>query len=387
MLKKTLQSFLIALILMICRVSAAADVIELEGISSAKQLFVNVNRSAAAYRLDGSNRVESPVRLPQEKGEVILKAAFDPIPLAAGAERRINHILLFSGNRRTNAEFAINQYPGKKELLIAFSVRQSDGNFVTAAAFYDIVPGKFYDIVCSWDKENLSLTVDGKVLKSVKRKLFADDTCHISIGKSPARPYSMPIQLEKLIVRGEAREEEQSQLPEVISFKPEGGKYFEQDTTFTRANIQFPGKEGYMELDFTPDFAPIAENEQRRSNALVTVSGTNRTVAELTINQYRKLPRQLINYTIFTRDGKYAVVQGYYNFQSGEDYKVVVRWDSKKLSLSVNNEIIATAELKAKFIPAHRIDVGKVSPRRLSLPMKVKRFILRGNRLQKFTQE
>jgi len=387
MLTKVLKISLTAAVAVLFTFIAAADVIQLEGIDTAKQVFVNVNSSSAPYRLDGANRIETPVKFPQEKGEIILKASFEPVPLAAGAERRINHILSFSGRNRTNAEFAINQYPGKKELFFAFSIRQNNNKFVTVSSFCDIVPGKVYNIVCAWNSGELTLSVDGKVLKSVKRLPFANDTYHLSIGKTLSRPYSMPLLLEKLVVRGDAPVKEESVLPEVVTFEPENGKIFEQSTTFTRTKIQFPGQEGYMELDFTPDFVPVAENEQRRSNALVTVSGTNRTVAELTINQYRKLPKKLINYTIFTRDGKYAAVQGYYNFQSGEDYKVVVRWDSKKLSLSVNNEIIAATELKAKFIPAHRIDIGKVSPRRLSLPMKVKRFILRGTAETKQTSK
>ena len=141
---------------------------------------------------------------PGDEGAFIFEAELDLQPMDQNLPRRTSQLVSISDKGRTIADFVINQYPKNEQPYFVFMLRQSDGKYFSVGEFCDVVPGEKTIVCASWNKKNVKLTVNGKVLKTVPVKTdFIGGKGYMIVGN----PYksgrvSVPMKVSQLTVLG-----------------------------------------------------------------------------------------------------------------------------------------------------------------------------------------
>ena len=161
-------------------------------------------------------------------------------------------------------------------------IRQNNGTFINVAGFHEIKPWKDVTVCARWDKENISISVDGKCLKSVPRKLpFMGNVSSLIIGKEHGKKHNtMPMTVKSLTLTGtpEPAGKDKSddaafaEYPYVkhqsISELSAVPVKFDTEKTVLKA-AELSSEAGSVEMVFVPEFTKIGKNDKRIINSLL----------------------------------------------------------------------------------------------------------------------
>ena len=367
----------------------------------------NITVENGALKIDKNSFARIMCELPAEQGTFTCEAVFEPLPMPAGVARHTSQVVSFvnKANRRTNADFVINQYARDKRPFFVFMIRQTDGKFLSVGEFYQITPGQKTVICAKWDKDKLTLSADGKLLKTVPRKLpFLNDTGKMVINKVGDR-YPMPMKLSRIAIAGSDpaiaapmtyAEKKDATLAESKVYKH---TYIELPCTESIKNIpaangmlefgkgkylrydsNFPGDEGAFIFEAELDLQPMDQNLPRRASQVVSISDKGRTIADFVINQYPKNEQPYFVFMLRQSDGKYFSVGEFGDFVPGEKTIVCASWNKKNVKLAVNGKVLKTVPVKTDFIggKGYMIVGNPHKTGRVSVPMKVSRISVLG---------
>jgi len=120
-------------------------------------------------------------------------------PLDAGMKRRINAICDINGSAHPG--IVINQYSDRKMQLLNFTIFNSSKKAFVAQKLFDFVPGREYKIKAQWDREKITLSVNGQIINTVKLEgtLKSNRSLRLRPGAVKGNRTSLPMTLKRFV--------------------------------------------------------------------------------------------------------------------------------------------------------------------------------------------
>ncbi len=357
-----------------------------------KSPAVKITSDGAVFQKKGRMYVEQGFN--PEKGVIELTAAFNPEKLADGEKRRINFLLTFTGNKRTIASLALNQYAGQSKMLLTFTAATEDGQNISCGGNCLFESGKDYKIRIAWQNGKLTLAVNGTELKSKSYTGVFKRPERTIIG-FPGSRQTVPMTLKSITVDMAAQPEESVtslplalELPGAEGFPKSPGVKFSADGAEFAGNGRMNFAQGFDSaeglIDFTASFNPekLADGEKRKINFLLTFTANKRTAAALTLNQYANRKKMLLSWDMTKGDGKNISCGAEYPFAPGKDYRISIAWGKGKISLSVNGTPVKTVSYTGELKSTTNLIIGFPGYRQ-AMPMTLKSFRIYGKMPEK----